>query len=190
MFRTAAVFLSLIALLSCGEPPDTGTPKGAFAMIGPCIDAVDRQCFFRTLDQESRWSLCTIHRTLVDIRKLVEKSYPVSARDSAYGMFKAEAGAKTPEEMFEIFCDKRKCLERVARGYGAVQTVRKTGTDRVEITTSRGATFAMAQAEGRWGLDIFGDELQKTKLRMIDRLEQVKENARQYEAQRLAREAD
>jgi hypothetical protein len=175
-------------VFGCAEPPDRSTPKGAFAMIAPCIDRADRRCFFRTLDRESRWSLCTIHRTLLDIRREVESSYPEEKRESAFGLFGEEALTETPEEMFEVYCRDRRCLEKVARGYGAVKHVRHTGADTAEITTTRGQVFRMVRAGGQWGLDLFGDELRTIKVRMIDRLKQVRANAKQYQEQKLARE--
>ena len=147
MIRTAVWLFGLLPLLSCGDPPEPTTPKKAFALIGPCIDRVDRQCFFRTLDRDSRWSLCTIHRTLGEIRQVVEASYPEAERASAYGLFKEEATAATPEAMFEIYCKKLKCMEQVARGFGAIQQVHELGPDRVEVVTSRGKAFQMARKD-------------------------------------------
>jgi hypothetical protein len=190
MFWKTILLIGMAGLSSCGGTPDATTPASAFAMIGPCIDQADRKCFFRTLERESRWSLGTIHRTLMEIRKVVERYYPKDQRDSAYGLFKEESNARTPEELFEIFCKKHGCMEKVARGFGAVQSVREIDPNRVEVRTTRGGVFEMVRADGKWGLDILGDELEKIKLRMIDRQKQVEENARQYEEQRLAREGD
>lgn len=172
----------------CSNPPDRTTVNGAFAMIETCIDRADRQCLFKALDRDSRWSICTTHKTLVEIRRIAEKSYPADKRDSAAGALQAESGATTPEAVFEIMCEKRRCLERVARGYGAIQSTRRMAPDRMEIITSRGSRFEMVEADGVWGIDLMSQELNDTKLRVIDRLKQVKENARQYDEQKLARE--
>ena len=171
---------------ACSDPPDPTTPEGAFAIVGMCIDKVSRECFFRRLDRESRWSISTIHRTLEEMRGVVEKSYPKSRRTSAYGAWAEEAMAKTPEALFEIFCKKRKCLEKMARGYGAVKKVTRTGPDTALVETTRSGTFRMQAAAGKWGLDLYQDEFYKVKIRMLDRLKQVKENAKQYDEQRLA----
>lgn len=182
------LLIGVLIVAGCGRPPDATTPEGAFAKIGPCIDQVDRECLFNALERDSRWSLFTIHRTLVDIRKVVETSYPPAERANAYGLFKEEAAAPTPEKMFALFCRKRKCMEQVARGFGAIRETRPISADEVEITTIRGNAYRMVRADDRWGLDILGDELQQIKLRVIDRLEQVRENARQFDEQKRARE--
>lgn len=190
MFWAVLGILGAWSLLSCSEPPDPTTPKGAFSTVAPCIDRADRQCFFRCLERDSRWSIYTIHRTLVEMRGLVEKSYPEALRESAYGIWSREAVAPTPEAMFEIFCKKRKCLESMAKGFGAVTKVTPTGPDTVTVETVRGATYPMARAAGKWGLDLYREELNTEKIRLFDRLEQVRINAKQYEEQRLAQDGD
>jgi hypothetical protein len=190
MFWKTIPFVWMALLSGCKATPDATTPASAFAMIGPCIDRADRKCFFRTLDLESRWSVGTIHRALMTTRRIVERSYPEELRDSAYGLLKDESSARTPEELFEIFCRKRRCMEKVARGFGAVESERPIAPDRVEIRTTRGGVFEMVLDDGRWGLDIVSGELQKIKRRTVDRLKQVEDNARQYDDQKLAREGD
>jgi hypothetical protein len=176
-------------VVGCGKPPDPTTPKGAFAMVGQCIDKVSRQCFFRRLERETRWSVCTIHRTLKEMRKVVERAYPEPRRKIAYGAWAEEATAETPEALFEMFCEKQRCLEKVARGYGAVRKVSEKGEDMALLETTRGATFKMRRVAGKWGLDLYREELNAVKLRMLDRLKQVKKNAAQYDEQRLANQS-
>ena len=190
MFRAVLGILGASLLLSCSEPPDPTTPKGAFAMVAKCIDGADRQCFFRQLERDSRWSIYTIHRTLAEMRGLVDKSYPEELRASAYGVWSMEAAAPTPEAMFEIFCKQRKCLESVAKGYGAVAKVIPKGADEVTVETVRGGKYDMARAGGKWGLDLYREELDKEKIRLLDRLKQVRINAKQYDEQRLAQDGD
>ena len=120
------------------------------------------------------------------MRELVDKSYPEHLRESAYGVWSKEALTATPEELFEIHCRKRKCLERMAKGFGAVTRVSKTGPDAVTVETSRGGKYKMLRAAGKWGLDLYRDEFQDAKVRLLDRLKQVRVNAKQYEEQRLA----
>jgi hypothetical protein len=185
--RWVSTIAALVFFLGgCSEPRDPSTPKGAFAMVGQCIDKVSRQCLFRRLEREARWSLCTVHRALKEMRDVVERSYPESRRSSAYGAWAEEAMAETPEALFEIYCKKRRCLENTARGFGAVKKVTMTGEETALVETVRGATYTMRRAGGQWGLDLYGDAFRELKLRMLDRLKQVKKNARAYEEQRLA----
>ena len=44
----------------------------------------------------------------------------------------------------------------------------------------------MAEADGQWGYALFREELQEAKIRVLDRLSQVKQNAQELEAIRLA----
>ena len=147
MCRTILVSWLLCFLAACGDPRDPTTPKGAFAMVGPCIDKVSRECLFRRLERETRWSVCTVHRTLQEMRGVVEKSYPESRRISAYGAWADEAQADTPEAFFEIFCKKRQCLEKVARGFGAVKSVTMTEADTALVETIRGGKFKWQKKE-------------------------------------------
>lgn len=183
--RSHWILLFALVLFGC-KPQDRSTPEGAFSRLSKCIDAIDARCLFAELDRESRWSLETIHTLLRQTREAVEASYPPEARLSALGAWAEEAEAKDAAGMFEVFCGKRRCMEVMARGFGAVVKVEKKDRSSAEIETTRGERFLMAEADGEWGLASFAEELQKAKLRSYDRLKQVKLNAAEYEQQRLA----
>ena len=155
-------------------------------MIDPCLDKNDTACLLQRLDRESRWAVGTIHKTLVQMRALVEASYPEARRADAYGSWGPEAAAATPEAMFETFCNKRRCMRSIADGFGAVASISDNGKDRVLLRTIRGGTFEMAKYDGQWGLALFQEELKSAKLRFIDSLKQVEKNARAFEEQRRA----
>ena len=88
--------------------------------------------------------------------------------------------------MFDIYCRKRRCLEQVARGFGAAIKVTPKEQNTVSVETTRGHHFEMFWAENRWGITPFRDELQNMKLRVFDSLKQVKTNAMDFEDQRRA----
>ena len=157
-------------------------------MLAPCMDQADRACLYHRLDRESRWALQTIHKTLVEMRTVVDASYPESRRTQAFGTWGEEARTNTPEEMFKVFCRKRKCLTAIAAGFGAVKAVSETETALALVETIRGKSFEMARFDGKWGLSIFQKELLAAKLRFIDSLKQVQRNAKAFEEQRVASE--
>ena len=187
MIRLFVVIALLASLVTTGcQEVDPGSAAGTFARLGPCIDRADRRCVFELLDRDSRWSLATIQRTLASMRALVERSYPKAVRAGAYGSWSGEARAADAAEVFAGFCARKGCLEEIAASFGAPARTTRSGDDEVRIETTRGVVFALARHDGRWGIRRFSEELQAEKLRLLDRLEQVEQNARAYDEQRIA----
>lgn len=179
------VYFSLFLAAGCGKP-DPASPRGAFQSMAPCVDSRDARCLFGKLDRDSRWSVQTIHKYLREASSLVEKAYPQDQRKGAFGSWREEAAAADPEAAFEAWCLERRCLERVVEGFGAIVKIDETAPDTVVVETTRGGSFEMFLAEGRWGLAIFRGELQEGKLRALDRLEQIKANASEFDEQARA----
>jgi hypothetical protein len=179
------VCFAFLAAIGC-EKSDLKSPSGAFQDMAECIDDADARCLYDKLDRDSRWSIQTIHQYLKEASSLVKKSYPADKRQNAYGSWREEAFASDPEAVFETWCLKRRCLEQVAKGFGAIVKTTTIKPDNVVVKTTRGHSFPLFFAEGRWGLSLFREELQKGKLRALDRIEQVRKNAAEYEEQRLA----
>ena len=86
------VFTAVLVLAAC-EHSDPKTPEGVLAGLAPCIDSADPRCLYKWLDRDSRWSVQTIHKKLLEMRQLVEKSYPRERRRFAYGTLFEEAHA-------------------------------------------------------------------------------------------------
>ncbi|MCP4676840.1 MAG: hypothetical protein GY854_15265 [Deltaproteobacteria bacterium] len=183
--RRILIFTVALVLAAC-EHSDPKTPEGALARIAPCIDSADPRCLYKWLDRDSRWSIQTIHKKLVEMRRLVEKSYPKDRRRIAYGALFEEAQAANAAGMFDVYCRKRRCLDQVARGFGAATKVTPKGNNTVIVETTRGHRFEMFWAEERWGITPFRDELQNMKLRVFDSLKQVEINAKDFNNQRRA----
>ena len=187
--RATTASLALLAALGCAsEQKDRGTPENAFARLAPCVDRGDARCVFRELDRDSRWSIETIHRTLAEMRDLVDGSYPAERRAGAsvYGAWETAAAAADGPGTFAAFCARSDCVAEIAAGFGAVVSVREAGEGRAEITTTRGRSFAMAAADGAWGLATWRAELSAEKIRLADKLEQVRIDAKAYDEQRRA----
>jgi hypothetical protein len=181
----------LAAVLAWGceaaPAPTREGPRGALARLGPCVDRGDAACLFGELDRDSRWSVETIHRALVEGRALVERSYPEQSRAVALGIWTAAARAGTPAGCFAALAADRGWLARVAGGFGAAVEVRDTGPGEAEVTTTRGQRFPFASRDGEWGLALWTAELQRDKLRILDNLEQIRRNAGEFDEQRAAR---
>jgi hypothetical protein len=187
--RSTAVFLAALAALGCAsEAKDRSTPANAFARLAPCVDAGDARCVYGELDRASRWSIQTIHKTLAEMRSLVEGSYPADRRGGAsiYGAWETAAAAADDAGTFAAFCARRACMEEIAAGFGAVVSAREIGAGRAEIATTRGGRFAFAAADGAWGLATWGEELAAEKIRLADKLAQVRVDARAFDEQRRA----
>jgi hypothetical protein len=177
----------ILAFLVIGcETSDNLSPGGAFAGLAPCMDRKDVRCLYFGLDRDSHWSIQTIHRTLAEIHELADRSYPEHLRRSAYGSWGTEAEADDPPGVFKAYCQRRQCVEKVSLGFGAVVKIVPVNSNTVEIATTRGKRFVMNEADGRWGLGLFKDELQQAKISLLDRLKQVKKNAAEFDEQRLA----
>lgn len=176
----------LLVLAACDRtPPERTSPESAFARLAPCVDQGSATCLFRELDRDSRWATGSIHRLLGEMRELVDRSYPADRRSRALGTWAAEARAADPAALFDTFCAERRCLARLARGFGAVTEVTDRTASRAVVRTTRGARFPMACADGEWGLAIYRDELQQAKIHLGDALEQVRRNAAAYDDQRI-----
>jgi hypothetical protein len=181
-----SVLLLACLLVACDRPPPTRTsPDSAFSRIKYCVDGRGARCLFDELDRDSRWSAASIQRLLAEMRELVTRSYPADRQGAAFGAWTAEAEAADTKELFEIFCDERHCMQRVARGFGAVVKVIDQGPSSATVETARGGSFPMACVEGEWGLSIYREELQQAKIHLGDTLEQVRRNAEAYDEQRI-----
>jgi len=169
------------------QPPDRTTPTGAFSRIARCIDGASTECLFTELDNETRWTVSSIHKILQQTRQTVEKSYPedIDLRNGVYGIWLKESTAQTDVEMFDILCRKHQCLKSLARGFGAVKTKRVEG-DIATITTMRDATFKLKKNKNQWGIILLSDVLEGEKIRLSNSLKQIKRNAKEFEQQRLA----
>jgi hypothetical protein len=186
-----AVFAALIAALGCAsEVKDRSTPENALARLAPCVDRRDARCVYHELDRDSRWSVQTIQRTLAEMRGLVERSYPADRRSgrAIYGEWETAAAATDAPGVFAAFCERRRCMADLAAGLGTVVAVRRIDAGRAETTTTRGRTFALAAPDGAWGLAIYGAELAAEKIRLADKLAQVRIDAKAFEEQARATE--
>lgn len=185
MKRWISILPTILVAAAC-ESPNPSTPKGAFALLAPCVDKVDLRCIYRRLDQESIWAVQTIHKTLAKMRSIVEQTYPNSRKAEAYGSWKEEAATQNAAELFEVFCKKRKCLESITSGFGAIKQVHEIDANRAKVETIRGKQYEMAKYKGKFGLATYQEELLAAKLRFIDSLKQAKKNAKAFEEQRAA----
>jgi hypothetical protein len=187
--RSISVLLAALGLLACAsEVKDRSTAASAFARLAPCVDEGDARCVYAELDRASRWSIQTIRKTLAEMRSLVDGSYPADRRtgSSIYGAWETAAAASDDAGTFAAFCARRGCMAEIAGGFGAVVIAKEIGGGRAEITTTRGRAFAMASADGAWGLATYGDELAAEKIRLADKLAQVRIDARAFDEQRRA----
>jgi hypothetical protein len=177
------------ALVGCAsEAPARDNAASAFARLAPCVDANDARCVYPELERGSRWSIQTIHKTLAEMRALIERSYPAGRRAgaSAYGAWEDAARAADDAGTFAAYCARRRCMEEIAAGFGAIAAQRAAGPGSAELTTTRGAVFRMAAAGGEWGLATYGEELAAEKIRLADALAQVRVDASAYDEQRRA----
>jgi hypothetical protein len=187
------VFAAMLALLGCAsEAKDRSTPENAFARLAPCVDRSDARCVYAELDRDSRWSIQTIHKTLAEMRALVERSYPADRRagSAIYGAWDAAAAQADDAGTFAAFCERRRCMEEISAGFGAVASAKSVGAARTDITTTRGRTFELAVADGAWGLATYGAELAAEKIRIADKLAQVRIDAKAFDEQRRATDGD
>lgn len=138
------------------------------------------------MSRDSRWSVHTIYRTLGEIRKVAEGTYPEGRLQNAFGSWKEEASASDPADLFRVYCEKRNCLEPLLRGFGAVQNTTPISKNKVRVETTRGQSFELAENEGAFGISLYEGKLQLAKIRLLDRLDQVRKNARDFQNQKLA----
>jgi hypothetical protein len=176
-----------VALACASEAKDRRTPESALARLAPCVDRGDARCVYAELDRSSRWSIQTIHKTLAEMRALVEASYPAARRGApVYGDWDGAAAAADDAGTFAAFCERRGCVAEIASRFGPAAAATPLAADRVRVATARGGSFLMAAADGEWGLATWAEELSAEKIRLADRLVQVRIDARAFDEQRRA----
>jgi hypothetical protein len=187
--RWVIVTLAAAAALGCAsEAKDRASPANAFARLAPCVDRADARCVYHELDRASRWSVQSIHRILAEMRALVERSYPQDRRSgpAVYGAWAGAVLAADDPGTFAAYCARRGCMEEIAAGFGPAASSRDLGAGRAEVVTTRGLAFVMASADGAWGLATYAEELAAEKIRLADKLVQVRIDAKAYDEQRRA----
>ncbi len=185
LYAFVVLMFFLLLTVGCKEPFDLSEPNAAFRSIAPCVDRRDAKCLFHRLDRESQRAIHSIFKTLVQMRQIVDRSYPEKAKSAAFGVWERESRAVSPEELFEIFCEKNNCMRWITDGFGAVSDLKAIDTNRMEISTKRGGVFNIRLIEQEWGLDRFYDELKEAEPRLFDRLREARKNAAVYEEQKL-----
>ena len=180
MRSSLALSLALASLACASEAKDRSTPANAFARLARCV--------YGELDRESRWSIQTIHKLLSEMRALVDGAYPAERRIGAavYGAWESAAAAADDAGTFAAFCERRACVAEIAAGFGAVVSARELPRGRAEVTTTRGRTFVLESADGAWGLATYREELAAEKIRLADKIVQVRIDAAAFEEQRRA----
>ncbi|MFO8073802.1 MAG: hypothetical protein R6V85_18225 [Polyangia bacterium] len=187
--QRALTGLITVALAACGgDPPSRSTPSEAFYRLGSCVDRADAGCLYRELDRDSRRSVREMHRSLVEMRRLAERSYPQERREEALGVWLEAAQAGDPAACFALLNERRGWLVRVARGFGAVVEVKYGKGGTAAVLTTRGAELEMARDGGEWGLATFEQNLREDREHLARRLEQVRRNAAAFDEQRAALE--
>jgi hypothetical protein len=187
--RRALTGLIAVALAACGgDPPSRSTPSEAFSRLGKCVDRADAGCLYRELDRDSRRSVREIHRSLSEMRRLAERSYPQERQDEALGVWLEAARADDPAGCFAVLSERRGWLVGVARGFGAMVEVKREQGGTAAVRTTRGAELEMAEDGGEWGLAIFAQRLREDREHLARRLEQVRRNAAAFDEQRAALE--
>jgi hypothetical protein len=191
MIRIIVAVLTIFASVQVAcETVDPNSAEGTFARLGPCIDLADRSCMYELLDRDGRWSIQTIQRTLAEMRHAVEQSYPASLQQRAYGRWSAETLAKTPPELFSIYCKRNHCFDKISSGFGAIVSRKEVDASTVELETTRGQKFVLRVDAGRWGISLFTKDLLSEKIRLLDRLKQINKSAREFDEQRQAGSAE
>jgi hypothetical protein len=178
--------LSIFLLIACETPKDVTTTKGAWAALAPCVDSGNSRCLYEMLDRDSQWSIQTIFKALGEMHELVETSYPADRKAVAFGSWEEEATASDPAGLFDIYCKKKLCLEKISKGFGAVTQEVTIEPSRVRLKTTRNGEFELIKADDRWGLSLMREELATAKIRILDRLREIEKNAAAYEEQRRA----
>jgi len=180
----------LLAILSgCAEPPALrSSPEGAFARLAPCVDAADPACLLHELDKDSRGAMYNIAAMLLEMRTLVDATYPADPviRESAFGPWRGVVKGNNAEEMFARYCAERNCLGILTEGFGVVRDIRKLDPATVELTTMRGAVFSLHSVNGEWGLSTYRKELMAEDQRLRRSRMEVRQNAAAFTEQRRA----
>jgi hypothetical protein len=176
----ASLCLALLGVAGCWPRP-LRTVAEAHERFRGAVSAGDAVALYRSLDQQSQWSVITIQRYYRDVRAAVATGYPAEARARELERTTG-ADLRRPAGFFAAQAARRDWLKRCAGGAAPASRIEEQGRGAV-VHTAAGGRFQFAYTErGGWGYAGLQAELEEMKRRATHDVEMARENARVYRA--------
>jgi hypothetical protein len=180
MRRCAPLVGLCLALLGagCGLRP-ARTVAAAYERFQGAAQASDPKALYRSLDQQSQWSVMTIQRYYREVREVVAAGYPAEARARE---LERTAGAelRRPADFFAAQTPRRGWMKHCAGGAAPASRIEEQGRTAV-VHTAAGGRFRFARTDrGGWGFAGLQAELEEMKRRATHDVDMARENARVY----------
>ena len=179
----AAATLSLAAFMLgglCGcWQRGARTVTEAHGRFRAAIAEGDAAALYRSLDQQSQWSVLTIQKYYREVRAAVNAGYPAEARARELERT-AGADLRRPAAFFAAQAARRGWLKRCGGGAAPASRIDEQGRVAM-VETAAGARFQFAYTDrGGWGYAGLQTELETLKRQASHDVEMARENARVY----------
>jgi hypothetical protein len=181
MRRCAPLVGLCLVLAGTGCTRPARTAFEAWARFQGAARTNNPRDLYRSLDQQSQWSVMTIQRYYREVREVVA-GYPPAARDRE---LERTAGAelRRPADFFAAQAPRRGWMKHCV-GAAAVSSpgrIEEQGQTAV-VHTPAGARFTFAYtAKGGWGYSGLQAELENLKRQASHDVDMARENARVYQ---------
>jgi hypothetical protein len=174
----ASLCLALCGVAGCWQRP-ARTVAEAHERFRGAVAGDDAQALYRSLDQQSQWSVITIQRYYREVRGAVAAGYPAEAKARELERT-GGADRRRPADFFAAQAARRGWLKRCAGGAAPASRVEEQGRVAVVHTTA-GGRFQFARSErGGWGYAGLQAELEELKRQAANDVDMARENARVY----------
>jgi hypothetical protein len=174
----ASLCLAVLGVAGCWQRP-ARTVAEAHERFRGAVGNNDAVALYRSLDQQSQWSVVTIQRYYREVRAAVATGYPAEAQGRELERT-AGADLKRPADFFAAQAARRGWMKRCAGGAAPASRIEDQG--RVAIVhAAAGGRFQFAHTErGGWGYAGLQAELEELKRQATHDVEMARENARVY----------
>jgi hypothetical protein len=170
--------LALLGAGGCWSRP-ARTVAEAHERFRGAIRAGDPQALYRSLDQQSQWSVITIQKYFREVREAVAAGYPAEARARELERTSG-ADLRRPADFFAAQAARRGWLRRGAGGAAPASRIEEQGRVAVVHTAAGGAFQFAYTAKGGWGWAGLQAELEELKRQASHDVDMARENARVY----------
>ncbi len=176
----ALVLAALTMLVGCRRgdrpPPAPTSPEQALAELGRAVAGADSGRVFELLDQDSRWSVMSIHRDQLKLCAEVRAHYPKERQPRELERCRAADAAREVKPFFAAFARAGRLLEPLS-GLTGREPLQRSGEKAV---VAGRAAVVLCREGAAWGYCSLREELERLKLKAARDLAIVQENAEAY----------
>lgn len=180
--RIVGALLAVWAVGCGGGQPDPRTVEGVITVMAQNVERGDARAMFRVIDKRSRHAMASIVADRREARRLIESSYPESARAEALASLGDASDVPDAAALFARRCPAA-CLRTIGARLGAPTATRKEGPVTI-VTTTRGELRLRDGVTDWYGLEWNAEALAQERERANRDLDLIRQNAATYARRR------